>query len=1857
MRTFSVYLLGLLFLLSACKDKPKTLTAFNPSYGAHINSFTSGIISKKSSINIYFNQDADMEANDVIRFEPEIEGELSWVNTRHLQFIPSDDLTPGEVYEAELELADLIKVPDSLKTFSFGFQVLKTDFDWGQVALEASPSTQMEYYQLRGNVIGADEEELESLKDLLEVTSDNTDYTIRWFNGSGLREYQFIIDSIQRKDEAFAVKLSLSKNESSIKLEEKSIEIPAMGDFKFLGYDKMDGREREIVLKFSDPIDAQQDLKGLITLEGVDNLKLEVNNTQIKLLPPDDFYGKRSLGIFEGIKNIGGYKLKEGKTIEVDFQSEKPQIAFLGDGHILPQSTQTLLPFKAISLKAVDVKVVRINSGNMLQFLQNNELEGSRELYRVGEVIKVKTIDLSKAGKTLTDWSNYAINLAELVKTEPGALYRVYLSFKKEYSVYPDCDDFNTEETDEGNDYYYDDYYYDDYYYDEYYGGSSGAYNREDFYFSYPRGYNWRERDNPCHVSYFNQDRFATRNILVSDLGVIVKKNDKEEYDFTVTDLKSTNPISGAKVELLSYQQQSLGNGSTDANGFAKISLNNPKKQAFFAKIEKGDQRNYVKLSDGYSLSLSAFDVSGTKVDKGLKGFIYGERGVWRPGDSLFLNFILEDQNGSLPKDFPVVFELTDPRGNIVDRQVNKRAVGRIYDFTSYTHPKAATGNYSVKIRVGDASFSKRLKIETVKPNRLEIEMDLDGKVNQVLNGRLETDVAVEWLTGLEASNTRLDIDASIVQKSMPFPKLKEFTFTDPARNFSTIKKQVFEGSTDEQGKVSASLDVGDFRYAPGMLKGRFVVKAFEAGGDFSTEYFDGTLAPFNTFVGVKLPKSKSYFLQTDKTHTVEIRTVDEEGNPKDISGLQVKVYKIDWHWWYDASGNYLNRYIDNEAVYLYDEDVVSTKNGKATFNLKVTYPAWGRFLVRVCDGKDHCGGKVAYFNWPEGVGGDRPEIKGATVLNFAPTKESYEVGEEVVTKIPVAEEGRVLVTVENGKGILKKEWLQTNGQKEVEYRFKAEPSMAPNVYISASFIQPYAQTKNDRPIRLYGIAPVKIVNPKSVLKPQIKSKDVWRPEEEVSVQVSETNGREMSYTLAIVDEGLLNLTRFQTPDPWNHFYAKEALGIKTFDLYSKVLGAFSGTLAQIFAIGGDGALNSKGLNNQNRFKPMVRHLGPFKLKAGETATHKVKLPNYVGKVRLMVVATADESAYGSVDKTVHIRKPLMVLSSLPRTFSPGEELSLPVTVFAMEDQVKTVKLKVKATGGVQIEGNATQTLTFDKVGQQVVDFTLKIPEQIGTSTIRIDASSGQEKAYDETQMVIRAPNPPLTEVETFFLEPGADTTLTYNPVGLASTNSVSVTGYGMPNFRLQERMKYLYGYPHGCGEQTVSRVYPLIYLDKLLNMTDNMKKERKQNIRIAFDKLYQLQRSDGGMRYWPGSSKSNTYLTTYAGAFMHEAKRKGYEVPSGFLPRYERYQRTTARAWRPRYYYGECTNCLDQAYRLRIMAEYGAIEVGAMNRLKGERLRRTELWNLAGAYAHANQKEVARELMTQAMTATYADYYYYYGSSLRNMATELEVLQLLGEDAEAFKRAQQICRDLNGNNHYATHSLALGLKAVLGYYTADQSDKVLGWSYKSDDLTKNMADVSSISIVEQKQSADKSYAFTVRNTGNSPMNFSLTRTGTPLRTSEEPSASGLSISVEYTDGAGGYIDVNNLKQGQDFIANVSIRRIGEERNGYKDLALTQIFPSGWEIINTRLTNENERSDSENGENGRTIPEYQDIRDDRVYTYFDLEARSSASFQMQLNATYAGRYYLPPVLVEHMYDNEIKAKTGSRWVEVIRQGN
>ncbi len=1843
--------------LLSCKDKTADNNDNLFKFKEYIFQTTSGVVSVQEPIQIILAQEiTNFEANTELK-----EGIISIVqktkekyiqkDPRHIEFIPENSLEPDTEYTVTIALSKLFsKVPSAFKKFQFQFRTIAPNFS---ITTNDLQSYSKKWQYLEGHLSAADVMNVETCKSILKASQNGADLSIKWHEITN-KEFEFTIDSIQRKLDDSEIEVSWSGNDIGIKDNKgtNNVLIPGQNNFVVLQVNVIQSPEQYLKINFSDPIKKQQNFAGLVNLENGGKLRYAVDGNILKVYPGQRLVGNIKTEVFTGIKSTEGYKLKTAYSEMVAFAQLKPAVQLINKGVILPNSNDLNFNFEAVNLKSVTVRVIKIFEENVLQFLQDNNLNSnnSYSIRQVGRRVAKKKIDLlADANKNTGKWTAYSIDLAKLIKSDAGAIYRVELSFDKNDAVYV-CDDGKVNENnyEYDNEESYDDEYYYEGDYDQYSSqASEDDEEREEQYwdnliYNYKNyNYNWQQRDNPCNAAYYNEDRIVSANILASNLGIIAKKGTNQNYHFVITDIVTTNPISGASITLYNFQQQEIASLKTNSEGMAQYKAN---KNAYFAIASHGTNKTYIKLDDGNSLSLSKFNVSGKKLLKGLKAYLYGERGVWRPGDTLHLTFVLNDKSNPIPKGHPIRFELRDARGQLVHKQLSSHNLEGFYNFNVPTEAEAPTGNWKATVSVGGAKFTENLKVATVKPNRLKIAIDFgENEVIKASKG-IQGDLAVNWLHGAPARNIKAEVKMKLIATNTSFKDYSNYIFQDPTRSFDSEEITIFDGKINSEGKASINKKFPSTKTAPGMLKARFFTRAFENGGDFSMDVFSKNVAPYLSFVGLQSPKPKAYgSFNTDEETNFDIVTVDEKGKPLQRNGLQLKVYKINWRWWWSSSYDNLANYTSSQYhEKVYDKTINTNAQGKAQFNLTIPDNKGGRYLIRISDPKSgHATGRTAYFykNWwrsPEGS-----DSQSANMLLFSTDKEKYNVGETAHVTFPSGTEGRALISIENGSEVVEQRWVKTQ-KGETKISLPITGNMAPNVFINISLLQPHAATSNDLPLRLYGVIPILVEDPETRLEPQIAMPDVLKPEESFSVSVSEKQGKPMTYTLAVVDEGLLDITRFKTPNIWDEFNKRQALGVTTWDIFDDVIGAYGGTVDQVFAIGGDEEANTKKGKKANRFKPVVTYLGPFHLKKGKTAKHTISMPNYVGSVRTMLIAGNNlTAAYGSTDKTTPVRKPLMVLASLPRKLSPGEKVTVPITVFAMENKVKNVKTQLKVSKGIQVVGASSQNLTFDKPDEKMLYFDLDVSQAKGINTIEVISNGNGEKASYKIEIDVVNPNPISSKSIDVELQANATQDLSFETFGVTGSNLAEIEFSTLPPMDFNRRMQFLIRYPHGCVEQTTSSVFPQLYLDAVFDISAQRKQEIQDNIKEGVKSLGQFQTTDGGLGYWKGHRNSDDWGSSYAGHFMIEAEKKGYTLPLTFMSNWLRYQKQAARSWRPSY--RSYNTDLAQAYRLYTLALAGHPDLASMNRLREfKELSNNGKWRLAAAYALAGQNEAARKIANSANIdfKPFKYDYYTYGNVHRNRAMAMETMLLL-DDTEYVNLAKSIAKTLSSESWMSTQTTAMSLMAM-AKMVEKGGGKSIDVTYVINGTTDKIKTPKSVSQ-RGLDSKDGQNTVSITNNLNNLVFVRVLNSGKLPLGNEIVVKRNLNVDVQYLDSDGNKLDVSELRQGTDFTAKVWV--VNSSRNYVENIALTELFPSGWEIVNTSFT------DYANSSNEA---DYTDIRDDRVNFYFNLGSQKSKTFRVQLNASYLGKYYRYGAQAEAMYDNDYMARTQGGWVEVVK---
>ncbi|KAB2871351.1 MAG: hypothetical protein F9K37_03535 [Bacteroidales bacterium] len=777
-RSFVKYLLlitlsALVIGQTACKKKKEIIAEVDPSFGEYITAYTSGLIPANSYITFKlaqpvasFTAAGNEVKEDLFNFSPSIDGKAYWVDTQTVEFRPEKPMKSSEIYTSSFALGKLFEVRESrFKKFDFSFRIIPQSISIEFEGLYVESTENPNIYSLEGLVQTADAADIDNLKKCIEANYNNKSAEIVLDPAEAANTYRLHIKGIERTRNKglVEVKWDASEIDGNSKGED-SFDVPELGSFVVISSKVTQSPQQSVLIVFSDLLNSNQDFAGLVEIDGFSDLKFEVKKNMLRVYLPEAIQDIRTLKVNRGVQNAIGDKLKEEYSQTFAFEDVKPGIRSLGRGTILPTTQGLVYPFEAVNLKAVTVEIIKIYENNVPYYLQVNTLGGTYELKRVGYPVFKKVINLNQLGViTPNKWTRYTLDLSQLFNADPGAIYQISINFNKKQLLKPcggeDADN-NTSSTMEFEEKinttdfegpgYYSDYDY-------------------DYYYDYDDDYNWRERDNPCNSAYYSQSRMIKQIVISSDLGVIAKLGNNGGMVVAVSDLPTAKAKSGVNVRVSDYQNQTIVEGTTNGDGLVELKTT---RAPFLVTVTDGKMKGYLRVDNGTSNSLSNFDVGGSEVQRGLKGMIYGERGVWRPGDSLHIAFILEDKGKTLPMNHPIIFELRDPKGLLVKKAVQSNNEVGIFYFPTATDAQAPTGPWKATVKVGGAVFNKTLKVETIKPNRLKINFDLD-KIPS--SGNISASLNSKWLHGATAGNLKAIYEVT-TSKTKPHSQITQTT-------------------------------------------------------------------------------------------------------------------------------------------------------------------------------------------------------------------------------------------------------------------------------------------------------------------------------------------------------------------------------------------------------------------------------------------------------------------------------------------------------------------------------------------------------------------------------------------------------------------------------------------------------------------------------------------------------------------------------------------------------------------------------------------------------------------------------------------------------------------------------------------------------------------------------------------------------------------------------------------------------------------------------------------------------------------------------------------------------------------------
>ncbi len=1336
--------------------------------------------------------------------------------------------------------------------------------------------------------------------------------------------------------------------------------------------------------------------------------------------------------------------------------------------------------------------------------------------------------------------------------------------------------------------------------------------------------------------------------IIITDLGIVAKMGE-DELVVWVNSLESLEPKAKAKVSLISRNNQILTSETTDNQGIARFK--NIKQtvadfESFIILAELGEDFSFVHLGNG-RISTTDFDVRGRRhLVEGYEAFLYSDRDIFRPGDQGNLVAIVRGPNASLPPEFPVKLEIRQPDGRIFKEL--KSSTGRLgtcefgFDLPEY----AQTGKYQATLKVaeevvGAADFS----VEDFMPERIKVATKLDRA--EYSDGETAA-VRVEGMNlfGPPAAGRRVELKVKLEPVQFSPQGFASFTFGDPEQPFGVKEQELGESKLDDAGMATFSYTFPKGLTPPAKLRSVFQATVIEDGGRAVSSYQVADLHCYDRYIGVK-PATASNYSNLNQPYQVKYIVLNRDGKPLEKAELNVEVFRIAWNSIYrkNARGKY--EYVSEEERESVYKGKLSSGNGEQIFQFAPK--EYGRHLVVIQDAKSPSRATVSFY--ASGWGYSPWAMENPDRIQLETERKAYRSGDQAKIQIKAPFSGKALVTVEREKVYEYRivDLKENSGVVTIPVKEEYQP----NVYVSVHLIRPIKSLEKRAPVRAFGTVPLYVDASKHRMAVNLTVPPELRPERQVEVDVKVDGASDKAYlTLAAVDEGICQITNYETPNPTDFFYGKRSLSIDSYDLYGMILPEVE-TAKTRTTPGGDqdgDRIRRQNLNpvGVKRVKPVSLWSGLVSLDRSGRAKVKLDIPQFNGTLRLMAVAMSG-SDFGSAQQKVLVRDPIVLTPTFPRFVAPRDQFTAAVGVFNTTGKAGEFHVTLKAEGPAEISGDQRQTVNLQDQEEKQVFFNLKANNNIGKLAFHLQVTGNNQTCNYREELSLRPPVPlthdlasgTITAEEPLILEP--------NTKWLPGTAAYQLILAPLPGLKFAGSLRYLLGYPHGCSEQTTSKLFPLLYFDSLAEACESeVFKGGNADSYLAqgIEKLEAMQLHDGSFAYWPGASYNNEWSSIYVAHFLVEAGKAGYAVSDRVYNKMVQYLETvTKNGGRSE------QNLQTKIYALYVLSLAGKTQLSTMAYLKNLYLDNISGYSraqLAAAYYYSGDRKTARDLLPETFTpsGTVRESGRNFNSAVRSDAIILSALADIDSSHPAvYKLIQRLSEDAKPGYWGTTQENAFALMAM-GKVLAKKSEGDYQGEVWVDD-TKIAAFTHSKLLKLEDDRLGKGKV-TVKINGKGECYYFMKASGVSDGADLPEYDRGLAVRRVYRDRQGNALNPGQIRQGELIIAQLTITT---KQDNLNNIAIVDLLPAGLEIDNPRLANNSnfawmsERS---------AAPDYMDIRDDRLALFYSFPKAGTYQFYYALRAVTCGEFILPPVKAECMYQPELSSIASSGRITIGR---
>lgn len=1363
----------------------------------------------------------------------------------------------------------------------------------------------------------------------------------------------------------------------------------------------------------------------------------------------------------------------------------------------------------------------------------------------------------------------------------------------------------------------------------------------------------------------------ATKMVIATDIGIVTKQSSNELLVW-VNSLKTLEPINKAKVILYSYNNQILAQGETNSQGivrFNELKSTFDEFDPYLVYVEAQDDFSFLKLNDG-RLDLTDFDVMGRSyLQEGYEAYLYTDRGVYRPNDQVNLVAIIRGEGITLPLDFPVRLRITDPAGNIYRELVQNTGEQGILDFVIDLPDFAKTGKYTCDLFAADTSIGQSIfNVEEFMPDRIKVEVKPDQD-SYSTNELAQIMVRAINLFGPPAVGREVELSVKLDSVNFNPQKYRSFTFGDQELRLKAIEEEIGATKLDDNGEY-----VFDYRLPadlkPGnMMKAVFKATVHEEGGRAVSTYQVADFHPYDSYIGLR--RTGDYYGKIDEPYQIQYIEVNQNSQPIEGSFLQVKVYRVIWHTiWRRDSRNHWYYETEKELEEVLTQDIVT---GKVEREFSFTPRDYGEYRIIVSNQSN--GTQSAINFYATGWGYSPWSLTNPTQIELTLNKDSYEIGElaQIQVKAPFA--GKALVTIEreNIYDMQIVEFKENTGLIAVNIK----EDWKPNVYVSVQLIRSLEHKGLDKhsPVRAYGTISLPINSRSNRLDLEINSVEEIRPNKtlEVAINVQDITDEEVYVTLTAVDEGILQLTNYLTPNPYRFFYGKKKLDVESFDLYNLILPEAEKVIDPSSPGGGYAETIAKeNLNpiSVNRVKPVSLYSGIVKLDETNSATIELDVPQFNGSLRLMAIASAGAN-FGSQQKKVLVRDPIVITSTYPRFAAGRDKFQVPVAVYNGTGRQGEFTIKLKIDGPVRIIDQSenshkifVQNIYLANEEEKMVYFDLEALNTSGKVKFQLEVNGNGEISKEETEIAVR-PSVPRTRQtsggkisgesiseenvseENVSKEKIVD--LNFDDNWLKGTGNYQLTISPFPVVQFSGSLKYLLNYPYGCAEQTTSRLFPLLFFDQLAaNAEPDLFSDESADyyIREGLFKLQTMQLDDGSFAYWPEGNYTNTWASLYVSHFMIEAQNAGYQIANNVYDKMLKFVRQIGKKSADSPY--ELQN---KVYALYVLSLAGMPDKSNMAYIKNHqwsKLYEDSRVLLAAAYYYSGERDQMKKLLPFSFSyqKVEAETGGNFNSSIRRDAIILSVLA----DVEPTHSAipvliKRLSKTAKAGQWGTTQENAFAFMAIGKILQSKGQDRFDGKVLLNNREIGTFTDKKDLVIKDEINVNDQ---LNISFTGEGEAYYFLEVSGIPLAQQIDEIDNGVKIRRIYLDKHGKPLDLSAVKQGEMIIAKITVESLSTD---LKNVVVVDMLPAGLEIENPRLES---RAKIAWIDDYNSPIDYLDLRDDRLLLFTKIDSNKPFTFYYTLRAVTVGEFLLPPIKAECMYEPEIWSTGSAGNVQIIK---